>query len=522
MAWPEKLYNPKPLADDILVPIPCGGALAFRPVGTPAGSTRTDLVGPFGSSDGAGERYLLIGKYEVTALQYRAILAQGAGGGCPTVQDLPEAEAASPQVGASRIDAVNFAAQLSRWLHANARDIPACTVGNRPCLPRVDGKPAFVRLPLDQEWEYAARGGGAVSDQVFAQPRYPMPEGLERHAWYNRNADGSIAPIGLRLPSPLGLHDLYGNAWEVMNDPYRSERFPGQIGGDVLRGGGIHSAEDDLRADRRVEIQPYDSKGDVQTADTGFRVLLAASVVTSLSKLSVPTDAGQAPQQMPDGGSLVGAGRAPADHLPPAPVSTPPAAPPAQDGHLQIRVDAKSIVLVDGEVRGAAIVGGYLEVSGLARGTRLVEARAAGYADAETRVQIDGADPVEVRLHLEPTPERAESLLALTRADRYRVQKQLEELGYTCDPTQNNLSPGCRAQLEQFQQRNGLPPTGYMNAETRALLERQAVERQRQRQSADSGSGRAEVTPPPLQGRYIQIPEPYKGGGLFWMDPDVP
>jgi hypothetical protein len=30
------------------------------------------------------------------------------------------------------------------------------------------------------------------------------------------------------------------------------------------------------------------------------------------------------------------------------------------------------------------------------------------------------------------------------------------------------------------------------------------------------------VTPPPLQGRYIQIPEPYKGGGLFWMDPDVP
>jgi hypothetical protein len=193
-----------------------------------------------------------------------------------------------------------------------------------------------------------------------------------------------------------------------------------------------------------------------------------------------------------------------------------------RDGQLWIRVDAKSIVLVDGEVRGAAVVGGYLEVSGLPRGTRRVEARAAGYASSEIQVPIDRPEPVEVRLHLGPTPERAESLLALTQTDRHRVQKQLGELGYSCDPAQNNLSPGCRAQLEQFQHRNGLAATGYMNRETRTLLERQAAERLRQRQSADPGEGRADVTPPPRHGRFIDIPEPYRGGGLFWMDPDAP
>jgi hypothetical protein len=524
-AWPERLYNPRPLADDVLVPMPCGGAIAFRPVATPAGTARTHLIGPFAPSDGAGERYLLIGKYEVTALQYRATMAQEVGGPCPAVQDLQGNEAASAQVGVSRIDAVNFAARLSRWLHANAQGIPSCGPQSGPCLPRVDGKPAFVRLPLDEEWEYAARGGSAVSDRVFAQARYPMPEGLERHAWYNRNADGSIAPIGLRLPSPLGLHDLYGNAWEVMNDPYRSERFPGQVGGDVLRGGGIHSAEDDLQADLRVELQPFDSAGDVRTADTGFRVLLAAPVVTSLAKLSASADSAGASQRVPAGGSPTPARADPAPRAAdPTPTPSPvrPQVPPIPDGRLRIRVDAKSIVLVDGEVRGAAVVGGYLEVSGLPRGSRRVEARAAGYANAVAQVEIAGADPVEVRLHLEPTPERAESLLALTQADRGRVQAQLGELGYTCDPAQRDLSRGCRAQLEQFQHRNGLAVTGYMNTETRALLERQAAERQRQRLSDDRRSARETVTPPPLHGRYLQIPEPYRGGGLFWMDPDAP
>ena len=30
ITWPEALYNPKPLPKDILLPLPCGGAMAFR------------------------------------------------------------------------------------------------------------------------------------------------------------------------------------------------------------------------------------------------------------------------------------------------------------------------------------------------------------------------------------------------------------------------------------------------------------------------------------------------------------
>jgi len=54
-------------------------------------------------------------------------------------------------------------------------------------------------------------------------------------------------------------------------------------------GGGIHSADADLRADARVEVQPYDAAGDVTTADTGFRVVLAVPIVTSGARPPVPT-----------------------------------------------------------------------------------------------------------------------------------------------------------------------------------------------------------------------------------------
>ena len=75
VAWPEALYNPRPLAGDVRLPLPCGGAMAFRrvaadgavpPGSDPALAELYRLRGPFGEGR---ERYLLIGKYEVTELQ---------------------------------------------------------------------------------------------------------------------------------------------------------------------------------------------------------------------------------------------------------------------------------------------------------------------------------------------------------------------------------------------------------------------------------------------------------------------
>ncbi len=514
--WPEALYNPRSAPDDLILPLPCGGAMAFRAVATPAASARTRLVGPFGGgTDGAGERHLLVGKYEVTALQYQTVMAQGAGLACPPVAPAAPAGRGTDgrllaQAGVSRIDAVNFAAQLSRWLQANAARLPPCTGVERPCLPRVEGRPAFVRLPLDAEWDYAARGGALVTDAEFALARYPMPEGLERHAWFNRNSDGELAQIGLRLPNPLGLHDLYGNAWELMNDPYSSEAFPGQVGGDALRGGGIHSAEEDLRADARIEVQPYDSAGDVKTADTGFRVVLAAPVVTTAARRPAVA--------APDGGTTV------ARPAPTAGLPVPSPSPPPADGRLRIEVDQAAIVLVDGEVQGAAVAGRALEVKGLARGTHQVEARAAGGRSAQTSLEIGSAVPALVRLHLDPTPEQVELALALGSAERLRVRKQLDDLGYPAGPVSDRFDASFRRVLRRFQEDEGLPVTGFLNLETRSRLALRVVQRgqpERPLQPPRPMPNQPPNQPPPRPGgSVLEFPDAGPGGG--WMDPAPP
>ena len=51
--WPERFYNPAPLEDDLVLPLPCGGAMAFRPVATP----------PIGG-DALSDRSILLGRPE--------------------------------------------------------------------------------------------------------------------------------------------------------------------------------------------------------------------------------------------------------------------------------------------------------------------------------------------------------------------------------------------------------------------------------------------------------------------------
>ena len=47
VTWKEKFFNPKPLDDDVILPLPCGGAMAFRRVDIestgPLADQRVDL-----------------------------------------------------------------------------------------------------------------------------------------------------------------------------------------------------------------------------------------------------------------------------------------------------------------------------------------------------------------------------------------------------------------------------------------------------------------------------------------------
>jgi hypothetical protein len=33
--WPERFYNPQPSPDDLILPMPCGGSMAFRRIDVP-------------------------------------------------------------------------------------------------------------------------------------------------------------------------------------------------------------------------------------------------------------------------------------------------------------------------------------------------------------------------------------------------------------------------------------------------------------------------------------------------------
>ncbi|MBB5691229.1 formylglycine-generating enzyme required for sulfatase activity [Roseomonas alkaliterrae] len=293
--WPQDFINPRPAEGDLLLPMPCGGAMAFRPVETPAGpgalddrpvtigttdpaggaaefARREAVAGPF-AREGRDVALFWIGKYEVTRDQYAAVMEER----CPA----PSAEGRLPAASLSWFDAVAFGQRYTTWLLRNAR----------ARVPQADGVPAFIRLPTEEEWEYAARGGAAVSELDFLGRTFPMPEGTARHAWFQgpRSAAGRAQPVGMLEPNPLGLHDVLGNVGEMVLEPFRAVRVGrrhGQAGGVVVKGGDFRTPEAALRSSLRIEIPPYDPTDGQPTRlpTVGFRVVLAAHVTTSLRR----------------------------------------------------------------------------------------------------------------------------------------------------------------------------------------------------------------------------------------------
>jgi len=306
--WPPALYNPKSLDDDVVLPVPCGGALVLRRVETEAPRPFDDQqaeVGGDAVENGYAEhsrpvhvaggfevaspehRHLLLGKYEVTRLQYLAVAGTGEDGtACPGT-DLPDASL--PATGVGWHDAARFGHLYSLWLRREAAGLPDCDSGAVPCLPREDGEIAFVRLPTEAEWEFAVRGGTAVSPAVFRDDHFPMPEGMEDYVWFSDNARGKVRPIGLRRPNPLGLHDMLGNVAEMIFEPFRLTRLDrshGQTGGALIRGGGIHASREQIRSSLRLEVPFYHAQGALAAPDIGFRVAAAVPVLTSGARLA--------------------------------------------------------------------------------------------------------------------------------------------------------------------------------------------------------------------------------------------
>ncbi|MCB2100623.1 MAG: SUMF1/EgtB/PvdO family nonheme iron enzyme [Rhodobacterales bacterium] len=296
--WAEKFYNPQPLADDLVLPLPCGGAMAFRRVEVPSDGWLGDrkiviggreegaeqaessryayVAGGFTDAGNPARRFYYLGKYEVSDLQRDALDSLAPGGACPKAR----MRGRLPAGGVTWQDANTLAHAYTAWLLADAPGR----------LPAEDGVPGFLRLPTETEWEYAARGGAAVSGTEFQQRTFPVPQGLAKYVWHAgpRSAGGKVQLTGLLMPNPLGLHDMLGNLDEIVLEPFRLSKFSrdhGQPGGFVIRGGNYLTSAPAVRSSYRQEVTPF-AKGQPNRVRTvGFRLAIGAPVLPTRERL---------------------------------------------------------------------------------------------------------------------------------------------------------------------------------------------------------------------------------------------
>lgn len=117
------------------------------------------------------------------------------------------------------------------------------------------------RLLTEAEWEYSARGGVAEADAASA----PDPSVGNCFELFCKDGFEQTAPVGSFPPNGFGLHDMYGNVWEWVEDCYADDYTAGQpVDGSaylfegcdrrVFRGGSWMDSPTAFRPARRLRM----------------------------------------------------------------------------------------------------------------------------------------------------------------------------------------------------------------------------------------------------------------------------
>lgn len=115
------------------------------------------------------------------------------------------------------------------------------------------------RLPMEAEWEFAAKGGCKSHDY-----KYAGSNNIVDVAWYADNSDKKTHPVKSKTPNELGLFDMSGNVWEWCQDWYGSYNFGSQTNptgpstglNRVLRGGSLYLNAGICRVSTRYSKDP--------------------------------------------------------------------------------------------------------------------------------------------------------------------------------------------------------------------------------------------------------------------------
>ena len=142
-------------------------------------------------------------------------------------------------------------------------------------LRRIDSITGMqFRLPTEEEWEYAARGGKYSKGYIYSGSNE-----VDRVAWHNGNTS-RLKKVKKRSANELGIYDMSGNVWEWCCSKYRffDKERNATLGKDgemyCIRGGGWQLPKTSCRVSWRGKRLP-----DLKNSFGGFRLCLDAKYV---------------------------------------------------------------------------------------------------------------------------------------------------------------------------------------------------------------------------------------------------